>query len=91
MHALLVLLTAYILDVDILERYLVMCHFEASLKLDEPDLEYRNATPIIVTLVSFWHYAIVRQLPLTPSIAFTSVSFSFYNTGFADCPLLDHG
>ncbi|KAF9450615.1 P-loop containing nucleoside triphosphate hydrolase protein [Macrolepiota fuliginosa MF-IS2] len=32
-----------------------------------------NGTPILVTLVSFWHYAIVRQQPLTPSIAFTSI------------------
>ena len=34
---------------------------------------YRNGLPIIVTLVSFWHFAIVRQQTLTPSIAFTSI------------------
>ena len=34
---------------------------------------YRNGLPILVTLVSFWHFAIVRQQPLTPSIAFTSI------------------
>ena len=34
---------------------------------------HRNGLPIIVTLVSFWHFAIVRQQPLTPSIAFTSI------------------
>ena len=34
---------------------------------------YRNGLPITVTLVSFWHFAIVRQQTLTPSIAFTSI------------------
>jgi len=34
---------------------------------------YRNGSPILVTLVSFWHYAIVRHQLLTPSIAFTSI------------------
>ncbi|KAI0074080.1 multidrug resistance-associated ABC transporter [Panus rudis PR-1116 ss-1] len=33
-----------------------------------------NATPIFVTLVSFYHFAIIRGQPLTPSIAFTSIS-----------------
>jgi hypothetical protein len=33
----------------------------------------RNGSPILVTLVSFWHFAIVRQQTLTPSIAFTSI------------------
>ncbi|KAF8211647.1 ATP-binding cassette transporter [Mycena galopus ATCC 62051] len=32
-----------------------------------------NGSPIIVTLVSFWHFAVVRQQQLTPSIAFTSI------------------
>ncbi|KAF8802271.1 multidrug resistance-associated ABC transporter [Phlegmacium glaucopus] len=32
-----------------------------------------NGLPILVTLVSFWHFAVVRQQPLTPSIAFTSI------------------
>ncbi|KAG2008561.1 ATP-binding cassette transporter [Coprinopsis cinerea AmutBmut pab1-1] len=32
-----------------------------------------NGSPILVTLVAFWHFAIVRQQPLTPSIAFTSI------------------
>ncbi|KAF8154768.1 multidrug resistance-associated ABC transporter [Crassisporium funariophilum] len=32
-----------------------------------------NGSPILVTLVSFWHFTIVRQQPLTPSIAFTSI------------------
>jgi len=35
----------------------------------------RNGSPILVTLVSFWHYAVVRRMPLTPNVAFTSVSF----------------
>ncbi|KAF9023271.1 ATP-binding cassette transporter [Hymenopellis radicata] len=33
----------------------------------------RNTTPILVTLVSFWHYTVIRQQDLTPSITFTSV------------------
>ncbi|KZT58208.1 multidrug resistance-associated ABC transporter [Calocera cornea HHB12733] len=32
------------------------------------------ASPVVVTLVSFWHFAVIRQQILTPSIAFTSVS-----------------
>ncbi|EPQ52410.1 hypothetical protein GLOTRDRAFT_26339, partial [Gloeophyllum trabeum ATCC 11539] len=35
-----------------------------------------NGSPILVTLVSFWHFAVIRQQTLTPSIAFTSVLFS---------------
>ncbi|KAJ7896009.1 multidrug resistance-associated ABC transporter [Mycena olivaceomarginata] len=35
-----------------------------------------NGSPMIVTLVSFWHFAVVRQQQLTPSIAFTSVLFN---------------
>ncbi|KAI0754233.1 multidrug resistance-associated ABC transporter [Daedaleopsis nitida] len=33
-----------------------------------------NGSPILVTLVAFWHYAVVREQVLTPSIAFTSIS-----------------
>lgn len=33
-----------------------------------------EGSPILVTLVSFWHFAVVRGMPLTPSIAFTSLS-----------------
>jgi hypothetical protein len=57
------------------------------LKVREKELKYQarhyrlevlwgvvwNGSPILVTLVAFWHYAIVRQQPLTPSVAFTSV------------------
>ncbi|KAJ6516269.1 multidrug resistance-associated ABC transporter [Mycena sanguinolenta] len=32
-----------------------------------------NASPVIVTLISFWHFTVVRQQALTPSIAFTSI------------------
>lgn len=32
-----------------------------------------EASPLIVTLVSFWHFAVWRQQALTPSIAFTSM------------------
>ncbi|KAI0331721.1 multidrug resistance-associated ABC transporter [Cubamyces sp. BRFM 1775] len=33
-----------------------------------------NGSPILVTLVSFWHYTVVRKQVLTPSVAFTSIS-----------------
>ncbi|KAH7096201.1 multidrug resistance-associated ABC transporter [Auriculariales sp. MPI-PUGE-AT-0066] len=33
-----------------------------------------NGSPLVVTLVSFWHFAVWRRMPLTPSIAFTSIS-----------------
>ncbi|KAJ2928555.1 hypothetical protein H1R20_g8545, partial [Candolleomyces eurysporus] len=32
-----------------------------------------DGSPILVTLVAFWHYAVYRGQPLTPSIAFTSI------------------
>lgn len=35
---------------------------------------YRDGSPILVTIVAFWHFAVVRGQTLTPSIAFTSVS-----------------
>lgn len=35
--------------------------------------QYRNGSPILVTLVAFFHYAVIRKQPLTPSIAFTSI------------------
>jgi len=37
----------------------------------------RSASPIIVTLVTFWHFTVVRKEQLTPSIAFTTVSAIF--------------
>ncbi|KIY63292.1 multidrug resistance-associated ABC transporter [Cylindrobasidium torrendii FP15055 ss-10] len=33
----------------------------------------RIASPILVTLTSFWHFTLVREQVLTPSIAFTSI------------------
>ncbi|KAF7795628.1 hypothetical protein EIP86_006793 [Pleurotus ostreatoroseus] len=33
-----------------------------------------NGSPILVTLVAFWHFAVVRGQVLTPSIAFTAIS-----------------
>ncbi|KAF9007916.1 ATP-binding cassette transporter [Cyathus striatus] len=63
-------------------------NFEARvLKIREKELKYQklnytietlwnaiwNGSPILVTLVSFWHFAVVRNQPLTPSIAFTSI------------------
>ncbi|EKM77362.1 hypothetical protein AGABI1DRAFT_130448 [Agaricus bisporus var. burnettii JB137-S8] len=62
--------------------------FEARvLKVREKELKYQkmnyiietlwngiwNGAPIVVTLVSFWHFAIVRHQVLTPSVAFTSI------------------
>ncbi|EJC97742.1 multidrug resistance-associated ABC transporter [Fomitiporia mediterranea MF3/22] len=63
--------------------------FEARiLKIRERELKYQqlnyilqmifvsiwNLSPLLVTLVSFWHFAVVRQQPLTPSVAFTSIA-----------------
>lgn len=45
----------------------------------------RNASPVVVTLVSFWHFAVFRGQTLTPSIAFTSVPHIF-----CFCPVLFH-
>ncbi len=33
----------------------------------------RSATPIVVTLVTFFHFAVIKDQTLTPSVAFTSV------------------
>ena len=33
----------------------------------------RNASPTIVTLVAFFHFAVIKNQTLTPSVAFTSV------------------
>jgi hypothetical protein len=33
----------------------------------------RNASPMIVTLVAFFHFAVIKNQTLTPSVAFTSV------------------
>ncbi|KAJ7104459.1 multidrug resistance-associated ABC transporter [Mycena belliarum] len=35
-----------------------------------------NGSPMLVTLVAFWHFAVVRKEILTPSVAFTSVFFN---------------
>jgi uncharacterized membrane protein YwaF len=43
-------------------------------------LQFRSATPILVTLISFWHFTVVRRQILTPSIAFTSVSSFTHRT-----------
>jgi len=34
----------------------------------------RNASPMVVTIVAFFHFAVIRNQTLTPSVAFTSVS-----------------
>ncbi|CAE6501788.1 unnamed protein product [Rhizoctonia solani] len=51
--------------------------FEARvLKIRERELTHqkRNYLIELVTLVSFFHFAVIRQQPLTPSIAFTSLT-----------------
>ncbi|KAJ6612172.1 multidrug resistance-associated ABC transporter [Mycena sp. CBHHK59/15] len=63
-------------------------NFEARvMKIREKELKYQklsyiievlwgaiwNGSPMIVTLVSFWHFVVVRKEILTPSIAFTSI------------------
>jgi hypothetical protein len=58
--------------IDSLEFYLVCGIDPTKLTLIQKCL-YRNGLPILVTLVSFWHFAIVRQQTLTPSVAFTSI------------------
>ena len=35
---------------------------------------HRNGSPIIITLVSLWHFAVYRGQVLTPSVAFTAIS-----------------
>ncbi|KAJ7640732.1 multidrug resistance-associated ABC transporter [Mycena polygramma] len=35
-----------------------------------------NGSPMLVTLVSFWHFAVIRKEILTPATAFTSVLFN---------------
>ena len=37
----------------------------------------RNASPMIVTLVAFFHFAVIKNQTLTPSVAFTSVRITF--------------
>ena len=44
------------------------------LDLFSPSIVGRAATPLFVTLVSFWHFAVYRGQTLTPSIAFTSMA-----------------
>ncbi|EGO03880.1 hypothetical protein SERLA73DRAFT_84054 [Serpula lacrymans var. lacrymans S7.3] len=34
---------------------------------------YKDASPVLVTIVSFWHFSVIRGNTLTPSIAFTSI------------------
>lgn len=34
----------------------------------------REASPVLVTVVAFWHYTVIRGQHLSPSIAFTAVS-----------------
>ncbi|KAJ7638358.1 multidrug resistance-associated ABC transporter [Roridomyces roridus] len=63
-------------------------NFEARvMSIREKELKYQKLTytisvlwnalwtgsPILITVLSFWHFAVVRQQTLTPSIAFTAV------------------
>ena len=60
------------LEIDPLEFYLVCGTDPTKLTVILKCLN-RNGLPILVTLISFWHFAIVRQQTLLPSIAFTSI------------------
>ncbi|EJC98304.1 multidrug resistance-associated ABC transporter [Fomitiporia mediterranea MF3/22] len=58
------------------------------MKIREKELKYQRlnyiietlfnsiwaASPLVVTLVSFWHFTVIRHQTLTPSIAFTSIA-----------------
>ncbi|KAH9050918.1 ATP-binding cassette transporter [Lactarius deliciosus] len=41
-----------------------------------PTWYIRNASPMIVTLVAFFHFAVIKNQILTPSVAFTSMKFA---------------
>jgi hypothetical protein len=60
---------------NIVDRHLVNSPLS---KLYPIDRTFRNGSPILVTLISFWHFAIVRHQSLTPSIAFTSILSTTY-------------
>ena len=49
-----------------------------------------NGSPMLVTLVSFWHYAVVRKEVLTPATAFTSMRSSLPVLTFILILCLDH-
>jgi hypothetical protein len=38
---------------------------------------FSNVSQVLVGLISFWHFTVVRGNTLTPSIAFTSVGLPF--------------
>jgi ABC-type multidrug transport system fused ATPase/permease subunit len=64
-----------IADVDIVEFHLVCGLVEIFVNREgTKGWVVRNTSPIVVTLVSFWHFTVIRGQVLTPSIAFTSVS-----------------
>jgi hypothetical protein len=59
-----------------MERHLVSLCCQTA-KFWSRQCDRRNGSPILVTLVSFWHFAVVRQQILTPAIAFTSVRYHY--------------
>jgi hypothetical protein len=82
--------------VDSLERYLVRSFSCQTIMLRLKHgitVTIRSASPILVTLVAFWHFTVIRQEILTPSIAFTSVSFAYYllvENMYTDVTTLDY-
>ena len=60
---------------DVVELHLVRDFVEVFVDQEGTEVRViRNMSPIVVTLVSFWHFTVIRGQVLTPSIAFTSVS-----------------
>lgn len=57
---------------EFVDHYMVRPGVLASQYFDT--VRSRHIAPALVTLSSFWHFAVVRGQKLTPSIAFTSVS-----------------
>jgi len=61
----------YLLEVRSLSPYLDSILLNATLKTIFSAIW--GGAPVFVSLVAFWHYAVVRQIDLTPSVAFTSL------------------
>lgn len=67
------ILTAYLNLQDVVEYNLVWVKLSCPTFNLTGHLINRTASPLVVTLVAFFHFAVMRRQNLTPSIAFTSV------------------
>lgn len=56
-----------------LQRYLVVTLYIGTERYNL-NLFCRSSAPVLVQLVSFWHFTVIRNQILTPSVAFTAVS-----------------